>query len=738
MKTKNIKLLSVLILLFMVGCTEDVMDDGKGLVPINLKIAVYDSTDTRAGTGLLNTFSSGEVLGIALSNCVNSSGTALTNTTYTIGTGFAAQPYLKVGYTATIKGYYPSSVRTATSFTVNSSQIDNSNYKSSDLMYASTTATKASPSPTLTFTHKMAKIIVNVTPTDGVSSITSVTLNNINRTIGFTNSSGALGTLSNPGDIAMSNNGAVLLPPQTTSESNNFLTIVTNAGTAYYKLGKTFAGGSVYTLNITVGLKNIGLTTTITGWSGNQLYYSALSMQTIVPVISAVDLGLPSGRKWANCNIGANSETEYGSYFSWGGTEDVSSTSINLDWNKSYPFWVSGGGSAGSPKFSKYVPSNYPSYWGGSGSPDDKMALESDDDAAHVIWGGSWHMPTKADWKELNNASYTTWTWQSNFNSSGVAGWKVTSNNDPSKYIFLPAAGCRNGTSVSNQGTNGFYWSSTLVSYSPDNGHSFIFNSSSHNENYDYRYTGCTVRAVSETPIPLSNVSENDVGKVICSNGHIHTTKYVAEAEGCIASGIIAYINSNGSASASCPDVSGSYRGLAIALDDCTVGANSYGGYQWYTSNSGSCTTQSTELTTVLGWYDGLSKTNSLVATSGTCASHTHAAADAARTFSTARPSGVSAWFLPSLGQWNLMAKDLVAQGGGKAADFIRNYNQNMDGTAVSKVILLAGGTGLSQGYLSSSEYDTEAVWYVYFNYGAVYSTSKSSSAYKVRPCFAF
>ena len=33
-----------------------------------------------------------------------------------------------------------------------------------------------------------------------------------------------------------------------------------------------------------------------------------------------VDLGLPSGLKWAKCNVGANSETDYGLFFSWGGT----------------------------------------------------------------------------------------------------------------------------------------------------------------------------------------------------------------------------------------------------------------------------------------------------------------------------------------------------------------------------------------------------------------------------------
>lgn len=259
-------------LLMLAGCTVEEEADTSGLVPISPTMEIEGVTDgaTRAATNLLNAFGNGEQLGIALTNCVNASGSALASTTYTMGTGFAAQPYISPDQTATIKGYYPSSARTATSFTVSDNQTSDANYKASDLMYAEAEATKTSSSPTLTFTHKMAKLIVNVTPASGVSSITSVTLNNISRTVGFAASIGELGVLSSSGNITMSNEGAALIPPQTTSESNNFLTIVTDAGTAYYKLGKAFSGGNVYTLNISVGLSDIGLTTTITGWSGNE------------------------------------------------------------------------------------------------------------------------------------------------------------------------------------------------------------------------------------------------------------------------------------------------------------------------------------------------------------------------------------------------------------------------------------------------------------------------------------
>lgn len=34
-----------------------------------------------------------------------------------------------------------------------------------------------------------------------------------------------------------------------------------------------------------------------------------------------VDLGLPSGIKWATCNIGSNKPEQVGEYFAWGETQ---------------------------------------------------------------------------------------------------------------------------------------------------------------------------------------------------------------------------------------------------------------------------------------------------------------------------------------------------------------------------------------------------------------------------------
>lgn len=65
--------------------------------------------------------------------------------------------------------------------------------------------------------------------------------------------------------------------------------------------------------------------------------------------------------------------------------------------------------------------------------------------------------------------------------------------------IFLPAAGNRNGTSLNNQGSNGYYWSSSLNSDNPNNAWNLNFNSSNVNVNNNNRYNGYSVRAVQST-----------------------------------------------------------------------------------------------------------------------------------------------------------------------------------------------------------------------------------------------
>jgi hypothetical protein len=222
------------------------------------------------------------------------------------------------------------------------------------------------------------------------------------------------------------------------------------------------------------------------------------------PPAQAVDLGIVvNGRTilFANKNVGAEFETDYGGYYCWAGTTDVTNTSINLAWNSNCPYWKSGSNT--SAKFSKYVPTGKTSYWDGSGStPDNKTTLDLEDDAARVNMGGSWRMPTKAELTALTNINNCTWTWYDNYNSSGVAGYLVTSNKTgyTSNSIFLPVAGRRGGTDFESVGEKGYYWSSSIDTDSPQYGWFLNLSSSNISMSYSGRPNGNPVRAVQTAP----------------------------------------------------------------------------------------------------------------------------------------------------------------------------------------------------------------------------------------------
>lgn len=186
-----------------------------------------------------------------------------------------------------------------------------------------------------------------------------------------------------------------------------------------------------------------------------------------------VNLGLPSGLKWATCNIGATTPEDYGDYFAWGETEQKE----HYDWS-TYK-WCRGSYDT----MTKYCTSS--SY----GTVDNKTELDPEDDAAHVNWGGAWRMPTKAEQDELREKC--TWTWTS---QNGVKGYKVTGPNGNS--IFLPAAGYRSYGYLYYAGSDGGYWSSSLFTIYSDNAYCLYFNSGRYDWSYYYRCDGQSVRPV--------------------------------------------------------------------------------------------------------------------------------------------------------------------------------------------------------------------------------------------------
>ena len=225
----------------------------------------------------------------------------------------------------------------------------------------------------------------------------------------------------------------------------------------------------------------------------------------------------------------------------------------------------------------------------------------------------------------------------------------------------------------------------------------------------------------------LSAVTTADLGKVIGSDGLIYSTASSVPSP-FVASAIIAYVGSAGSVDAN----SSTYKGLAIALTD----ANSVSTCKWYTANSGTCVSQTSAIATALTYKNGIASTNTL-----TSDGHTHAAARAASSYSTARPSGTSAWFLPSMGQWNLIVQGLATKKAGSTVsiDLTTSTNNTYKASNLNSVITAAGGTGfLSYGYWSSTEYGTGHAWGMYFYNGGAYGTGKTNNSYYVRAVFAF
>ena len=197
-----------------------------------------------------------------------------------------------------------------------------------------------------------------------------------------------------------------------------------------------------------------------------------------------VDLGLPSGRLWASCNLGATTPCEYGNYYAWGETEP------KTDCSWSTYKWCNGSSTA----MTKYCTnSNY-------GTVDIKTTLENEDDAVYVATSGEAHMPTKDDIVELYSNTDNTWctctVLGEGHETHTVNGRLFTSKTDTTKKIFIPAAGYQGGTSVNVAGGIFGVWSSSLSEdYSTD---AWLLYSGSGNvdEVGVYRYYGYSVRGV--------------------------------------------------------------------------------------------------------------------------------------------------------------------------------------------------------------------------------------------------
>lgn len=177
----------------------------------------------------------------------------------------------------------------------------------------------------------------------------------------------------------------------------------------------------------------------------------------------AVDLGLPSGLKWASCNVGATKPEEYGGYYAWGETEE-----------KEVYSWSNYIHCDGSKKTCHHI---------------GDCISGTEYDVAHVKWGGSWRMPTKEEMDELVNNCYMEY-----MTYNGVNGCLFVGPNG--NGIFMPIAGFCSDERHSAQPTTSFYWSGSA--YNQNEAYTNVFMHILPTVSSDYRFYGFSVRPVTE------------------------------------------------------------------------------------------------------------------------------------------------------------------------------------------------------------------------------------------------
>ena len=197
----------------------------------------------------------------------------------------------------------------------------------------------------------------------------------------------------------------------------------------------------------------------------------------------AIDLGLPSGRLWADKNVGAEKETDYGLYFQWGDTIGYT--------DASHSTWATCPGNGSNSDYNgvsieAWDAENLQSV---NGMEDSTLKIEAD--AATVNMGSKWRMPTIEDCAELY--SYTNYEYAV---IDEVEGCKFISKADPSKYIFLPFAGGAAEDSFKSQGIEGVIWSSSVFSEAPASAYCVFVVEPGFGEDVGCRYNALSVRGV--------------------------------------------------------------------------------------------------------------------------------------------------------------------------------------------------------------------------------------------------
>ena len=432
----------------------------------------------------------------------------------------------------------------------------------------------------------------------------------------------------------------------------------------------------------------------ITAKAGDKEATCTVTVKRPAVALEAVDLGLSV--KWGNKNVGAEYPEDAGNRYAWGETEP---NKTNFDWG-TYQWGNS------ESNLTKY------NHLSDRGTVDNKLLLETADDAASAVLQGEWRMPTILEMEELY-ATYGNpdYKWEGATN-----GWMVTylKNNNS---IFLPFA---EGlwTSSLHYGNTSFAWA-------------FSFDGGMGQQPRPY---GLAIRPVSgPRPEPvdgksMKEVTADDLGKLIGLDGKVYPSILSAVASGTVASAVIVYVGSE--------TAEGSFtHGLAMSMRDA-VSSSGYT-FNWKTSSGNYDNPQySSNLHSLLEY-----KESGYSLTKGRGESPWEAFAAAKNNtindrygITAAAPEGTSGWFLPSMFQWQQAIHAMT----GKTEE-LSLYEANPDYVNDYFNAKIADPEAFltKNCYASSSEFDATYNWHFDFKDGIARRNAKWCDYY-VRAFLAF
>ncbi len=350
-------------------------------------------------------------------------------------------------------GIFPAPVNVS-NFTEAGYRLDPADYTASDLLVATNLngVTPSNGTVSLTFEHVMAKLGVNIKFNDEFASdpeVTNVTVSarknaTVNYLTGSVTATGdesyvLLSAQDEPATGYKKSYSGIQVP-QTISH----ITVIVAGKTYTYDspTGITLTSGKQTNVGLIIGRKTMELATmSVTDWGQGEILADAnTNMFYDYNGHEYVDMGLSV--KWATCNVGAAKKDDCGEYYAWSETE----TKGEYNWTT----YLFGDGSENS--LTKY------------NATDNKTTLDAGDDVAHVKWGGSWRMPTNAEWEELLNENNCTCALKTTLDGYANQGCLITSKINGNS-IYLPAIPYRDDPQFISGA--GHYWSSSLVENTP-------------------------------------------------------------------------------------------------------------------------------------------------------------------------------------------------------------------------------------------------------------------------------